>query len=126
MLGGVHLYEAPVNLSLPWRPDILLTVAGDILPLLPQEDYITPLLSPLISLSNILLIPPLLCPIPLRSSLGYSPSFRPDCSFQSATLKRRRALREGQKHAGGRCPALLGETGGREEGSAQNATSTLM
>lgn len=65
----------------PRRPDILLTVAGDILPLLPQEDYITPLLSPLISLSNILFIPPLLCPIPLRSSLGYSLSFRPDCIF---------------------------------------------
>lgn len=48
----------------PRRPDILLTVAGDILALVPQEDYITPLLSPLISLSNILFIPPLLCPIP--------------------------------------------------------------
>lgn len=65
----------------PRRPDILLTVAGDILPLLPQEDYITPLLSPLISLSNILFIPPLLCPIPSRASLGCSLSFRPDCIF---------------------------------------------
>lgn len=36
----------------PRHPDILLTVAGDILPHFPQEDYITPLLSPLISLSN--------------------------------------------------------------------------
>lgn len=48
----------------PWRPDILLTVAADILPLFPQEDYITPLLSPLISLSNILFLPPLLCSTP--------------------------------------------------------------
>lgn len=102
----------------PRRRDILLTVAGDILPLLPQEDYITPLLSPLISLSNILLIPPLLCPIPLRSSLGYSLSFRPDCIFQRATLKRKRALREEQKHAGG--------AGVRQEGSEQNATLPLM
>lgn len=81
----------------PRRPDILLTVAGDILPLLPREDYITPLLSPLISLSNILLIPPLLCPIPFRSSLGYPHSLWPDCSLQSATLKRKRALREERK-----------------------------
>lgn len=36
----------------PWLPDILLSVAGDILPLFPLEDYIIPLLSPLISLSN--------------------------------------------------------------------------
>lgn len=81
----------------PRRADILLTVAGDILPLLPREDYITPLLSPLISLSNILLC---FAPSPSGSSLGYSLSFRPDCSFQSATLKRKRALREEEKYTG--------------------------
>lgn len=65
----------------PWRPDILLTVAADILPLFPQEDYITPLLSPLISLSNILFLPPLLCSTPLLP-FNISPSFscRHDCA----------------------------------------------
>lgn len=36
----------------PWRCDILLTVAGDILPHFPLYDCITPLLSPLIPPSN--------------------------------------------------------------------------
>lgn len=69
----------------PRRSDILLTVAGDILALLPQEDYITPLLSPLISLSNILFIPPLLCPIP--SLLFYTSPLFPIIVI---TLKRKK------------------------------------
>lgn len=80
----------------PRRPDILLTVAGDILPLLPQEDYITPLLSPLISLSTLLFIPPLLCPIPLLL-FNISPLF----PTVVITLKRQRGtktLRWEQKH----------------------------
>lgn len=73
----------------PRRPDILLTVAGDILPLLPQEDYITPLLSPLISLSSILFIPPLLCPLP-SFLFNISPLFPPVV----ITLKRKRGTKK--------------------------------
>lgn len=72
----------------PQRADILLTVAGDILPLLPQEDYITPLLSPLISFSNILFIPPPLCPIPLLL-FNISPLF----PTVVITLKRKRGTK---------------------------------
>lgn len=80
----------------PWRPDILLTVAADILPLFPQENYITPLLSPLISLSNILFLPPLLCSTPL---LPFNISLL--FSAVMIALKRKRSiktLRQEQKH----------------------------
>lgn len=91
----------------PRRPDILLTVAGDILPLLPQEDYITPLLSPLISLSTLLFIPPLLCPIPLLL-------FNISLLFPTVviTLKRKRGtktLRWEQKHIRITCVRHFGE-----------------
>lgn len=79
----------------PWRPDILLTVAADILPLFPQ-DYISPLLSPLISLSNILFLPPLICSTPLLR-FNISPLF----PAVVIALKRKRSmktLRQEQKH----------------------------
>lgn len=76
----------------PRHPDILLTVAGDILPHFPQENYITPLLSPLISLSNrssSFLVRP--TPNPHFSSSVYckaSPSYL-TVSATVITLKRR-------------------------------------
>lgn len=72
----------------PCRPDILLTVAGDILPHFPQEDYIISLLSPLISLSNQSCSFLLCCtPSTSFSSSIYPRFFLPDCIHPSNYTK---------------------------------------